>query len=771
MDLKKCVQPRFVIGLTYAEPSYPSTVEDLITNMDGAKVKSLTEQLQQLEKNYANGGDGYEEAVKEIKSSFPVARFNVQYFTGEGNTARNAVPSGLAMLDIDVKPEDEFDTDVWWRDYEGQQEIFKQHHIYLIHKSIRGHGLHVVFELNEGESIAEGQQRIGELLGVSQYVDPSCKDISRASFIPVLDYVLYIDEEGLEFQSEEEAEKWAKAEVTSTQKYAPQWNTISTKSSAGEEFDGVPTHLIIEKLVEMCGGTPTVGLRHNTYKEVAVHARYTCNLDPTRLYNIMPDWAGWAPEERKELCEWACSNAENISSTDKLREAIRAVKADITQSEGDDVWDETESCEPYPMPEGFPPLPEPWKMIVERLPEKYKTPTILAFHALYGTLATGYRMKDDGTETGFNFGYVLEGGPSSGKSTIFKVFRMILQPLEEQSEEARRKKREYNEIKQKTKNQQQQCSKPKTVSRKTPVDITTAQFIDKSEMTKEQGYPHLYTIEDELETVVMAEKQWKFYKVILRKAFDNGEVSQERVSVDAITAESPVHLNYLFAGTPGVVSRFYDKKEIEDGLSSRAIITNVYREKYKPVMPEWSEEEKEQIYKFSTELMKQSGMIYCPWLDKAIEEWERKNGNRPFSNFEYGSQYLSRAAKNARRAGYLWAVIAGIAKDSKEAPITGSKEEQDNINYMLWMADSIYAQHEARFYDVVKDLEKSVKVYHVTPYKSEILNELPEKFTKDDVERLRAKYPSNRPIRKTIDDWKRGNKITPIEGGYYQKTR
>jgi hypothetical protein len=70
--------------------------------------------------------------------------------------------------------------------------------ILLVYVSARGEGLKIVFKARqEWSNLICQQYEMAQLLGILDYVDDSCKDSSRLSYLTCEDDVLYIDSKEL----------------------------------------------------------------------------------------------------------------------------------------------------------------------------------------------------------------------------------------------------------------------------------------------------------------------------------------------------------------------------------------------------------------------------------------------------------------------------------------------------------------------------------------------------------------------------------------------
>lgn len=183
------------------------SLADLYAMMRSERTQEICDKLVLLEKEYPDKGADYEREKGNLKRLLHVALFSVQDLKGDGTRKNeNAVMSGNAIIDVD----DEENPRAL---YESFADKLAENKVWLVHKSVSNHGLRIVFELEEGEMIAQGQARVAKALGIKQY--DHLGDAVRGSFVPPYNYVYYINESGLRFKSQEEADFWANQDMKS----------------------------------------------------------------------------------------------------------------------------------------------------------------------------------------------------------------------------------------------------------------------------------------------------------------------------------------------------------------------------------------------------------------------------------------------------------------------------------------------------------------------------------------------------------------------------
>ena len=181
----------------------PITPNDLQVLMQSPFVQEICDKIVLL--------DGKEpEEMSRLKQQLPVVYFHTQSFKHHQRKSANAVPSGLVMLDIDRVDDPQAFADQWIGLCDMSEPLpryLKLNRIALIAKTPSNHGIRIVGEMLEGETIVQAQQRLADLFEVKQY-DAVTKDLARASFVMPWSYVYYFDEDILQFADQTTAQKW-----------------------------------------------------------------------------------------------------------------------------------------------------------------------------------------------------------------------------------------------------------------------------------------------------------------------------------------------------------------------------------------------------------------------------------------------------------------------------------------------------------------------------------------------------------------------------------
>ena len=187
--------------------------------MQDPRVQHICDQIKLL--------DGQDpEELARLKRQLPIITPHACRFTGDGSRkSANAVPSGLVMLDIDHidDPRDIFSCNIFPKlqntsPSRGRELIaaevvenkvvevvdLNNPRIHFVAITPSGHGLRIIAERQENESLIAAQTRLANLCGFAEY-DAVTHDLARASYLMPWSYVLYCEPSGLNFRDEAHA--------------------------------------------------------------------------------------------------------------------------------------------------------------------------------------------------------------------------------------------------------------------------------------------------------------------------------------------------------------------------------------------------------------------------------------------------------------------------------------------------------------------------------------------------------------------------------------
>ena len=181
MNTRICYQQ----SVTSGQPM-PLTKEIWDQLIDSPEVTNICNRIAALDP----AAEDYNDRKQALKRRLPIIIPHAQSFKNGKRISADAVPSGLAMLDVDhvENPRD------WFASLDTQ--VLSDNRIYLVAITASGQGLRLIGERLETESIKAAQLRIATALGIKEY-DAVTKDLARASYVVPRSYILWIYEEGL----------------------------------------------------------------------------------------------------------------------------------------------------------------------------------------------------------------------------------------------------------------------------------------------------------------------------------------------------------------------------------------------------------------------------------------------------------------------------------------------------------------------------------------------------------------------------------------------
>lgn len=538
---------------------------------------------------------------QDIKARMlPVITWQASY-VGDRRSNRNAIPSGLYMLDIDHCEEQM--RDIISKAKRMQEEL----DIVYIGRSVSGSGVRIVAECQPKlSSIRECQEWLSAMLGVEY--DPACKDWARASYLVPDEYIHYFDakiferepkcvyvnseavQQGVEMNQEfekavEEAEKKAK----------PIEEPSRHQESDALCFRGIPYSEIIAQYWQMNGGVPEEGYRNTALYKLAFALRYICDFNEERVRKVIPP-LGLPESEIIQLVHNACVAPRGGEMPRTLKESIEMLQQlklfDEQSSEAEDMPEVEQFADVFTTDE-VPELPPIFKEWYDIAPDDFKLAVVLTMLPFLGTLGSKLRARYfNGEVHSPSFICCVEAPQANGKSFVRRLDNGILADLKEHDKEEREKERAWKEARKAERDARVKLSKqevaemmadkPESMIRYVAPTISITELLRK--MVNAKGL-HVIAVSEEIDTVYKAMKRgFSDFSDLLRKAFDNAEHGQDYASDASWSGIVQLFFNTVYCGTPKAVRKFFP--DVEDGMISRVIFVTFPDQAYKPV-PAW----------------------------------------------------------------------------------------------------------------------------------------------------------------------------------------
>jgi len=691
------------------------------------------------------------EELARLKRQLPCITPHAQRFTNNRRNSANAIPSGLVMLDIDHidNPRQ------LWNTLSIAPELNSG--IRLAHITPSGHGLRIIAERQKGESIEAAQQRLAHTLGITTF-DIAPKDLARASYLVPTSYILYIDEDALEFPSDEEAEKTASVMRDTIPLALPPHNPEQRSGLDSQEFPdtykGIPYKTIVEQLMTVLGGKPVVGERNTYFYSMVRYIRYICDFHEAFILSVLPD-LGLPLDERKGIIARAVCTARSSGIPDELKRAIVLAE----KAEDKDLKDDNRITLPEPPLPTV--LPKVLDTICQSIPEPFRPAMVIASLPILGALATEVRFDYlDHQQHSFSFFSMITGPAATGKSFIRQPVNLLLSPIDEQDDIERAKAEEYKMAIRASKNKKEQPEDPRACPRNNGINISIAKLLQLMDYSNGK---HLIGVGEEIDTLLKSERagSWSQKSDIYRLAFDNAKYGQMYMSDNSYNYNGPVFYNLLLTGTPNGMYRFFH--DVEDGLVTRVAFASLPDMRFTS-MPEflpYSKRDKAYIITTAKWLMEQHSHVTCKQVDKAISEWLEQKRLEALESASTAMDTLRRrAAVMGFRAGYLAYVLNHYVYRKHIA------------KFALWVADYVLQQQMLlfgdKFEDVAtrmdEDMNKKGCVQLLFP-------QLPETFTRNELMRLRADNNQSTNVRVILCRWAKQALIVKNPDGSYTKQK
>lgn len=742
--------PRFCVqektNVSTAIPCSPQKFNELL---DSEYVKNICARIIQTEDN---------EQRSLLKRQLPGFCWHAQRFEQNKRKASGAVPSGLAMLDVDHVDDPSAWFDSW---YKAEYDTWlKEHRVALIAVTPSTHGIRIVAEIKPGETIPAAQARIAHDFNIENY-DAVTKDLSRLSFITPRNYILYKDENVLFFKDENEANHFAQAHydnITSVPSSTETETTTPTTSLPSDSlcFKGIPYPDIVEQLMTSIGsnGGAVQGERNTVYFSLANYMRYICDFNADLLLQVLPDF-GLALEERKQAIRSALGRPRKAT----IPTVVQAAIALCEKCSDNEAKLSLEKATNMPMP----PLPKLLQIICRKLPADYQPAMVIAALPILGTLATRVRFEYlDRQMQSLSFFSCITAPAASGKSFIRKPIDLLLTPINEQDQVEREKEQAYKEALRASKNSKNQPQDPHACPRNNGVAISIAKLLQL--LTYSEG-KHLIGIGEEMDTLVKSERAgvWSQKSDIYRLAFDNAEYGQAYMSDTSFSAHIPVYYNLLMTGTPNSMKRFF--KDLENGLATRVCFAQLPDTSFTeiPVFAPYSESEREEIIRWARILDTEQGVITCPQVGKVIAQWLEQKRQLAIDADSHAADTLRRrAAVMGFRAGMLCWLLEG----HKWTKTVG--------DFAQWVAEYVFRnQMELWGEQMEKELTSNLeKTSGDRGAASSLLSLLDKEFTTGDLIKLRAKKGqsvSSASVNTLLCRWKKIGRIDKTGEGKWKR--
>ena len=344
------------------------------------------------------------------------------------------------------------------------------------------------------------------------------------------------------------------------------------------------------------------------------------------------------------------------------------------------------------IPADIPPIPG-LKQSLTGVPEQMRMPALCALLPMAAAYADDVTFRYcDGREQRLGLMSIVVGEQASGKSVCKDIIDLWRQPMDEDDEQGRRKEDEWKKKRKNRRANEKLDPEPEVLIRDVPITISCSTLLKR--LKNAQGHT-LYSFCSELDTLrkTNGAGSWSSKYDIYRLAFDHDEWGQDYNSDQAESGMVSVGYNWTILGTYGALGKCFKGENIENGLSSRIIVSEMPDSAFAP-MPTFQDRrdrDAQAILDAVGTLRAKHGYVDTPRLRKAIAQWVEDKRQQALQRIDrVMDTYRRRAAVIGMRCG----VVACL--------LSGEKETKHVIDFALMMAEYVLQEQCRLFGDVLR---------------------------------------------------------------------
>ncbi len=223
------------------------------------------------------------------------------------------------------------------------------------------------------------------------------------------------------------------------------------------------------------------------------------------------------------------------------------------------------------------------KQSLTGVPEQMRMPALCALLPMAAAYADDVTFRYcDGREQRLGLMSIVVGEQASGKSVCKDIIDLWRQPMDEDDEQGRRKEDEWKKKRKNRRANEKLDPEPEVLIRDVPITISCSTLLKR--LKNAQGHT-LYSFCSELDTLrkTNGAGSWSSKYDIYRLAFDHDEWGQDYNSDQAESGMVSVGYNWTILGTYGALGKCFKGENIENGLSSRVIVSEMPDSAFAPM--------------------------------------------------------------------------------------------------------------------------------------------------------------------------------------------
>lgn len=782
--------------------------------IDSASVAALCSAIvaarQQMEQGEMNAKD-YDALKNAKKRALPSFIFGGHSATGKRKN-EDMQSSGLALMDIDHmygSPQELYKGMIKGREAELG--------IVAVHMSPSGQGMHIVYELTGGETRAEANERIFSELGLDkderlpEGYDKGVKDIARCSFAVPRDYFLYIDYDKLFKRTDNMTEnfKTLNKEVMNKTEEKSMINEVKETCKVNEmnDVDSVHDHgegsiikekpesgkaivkpaaiqddMTLEQALRIfdraCSeiskmdpkGIDAEGHRHNNLLAIlstgicktvpqeqmvkVVAERMPSYAEEADCQSLINDFYGKYLEANRQLSWQLAKIRAGVLSHTSQAAANDADEDDVDDGEW---WGKQQELAPAITPL----LPRALADTLFDVPDGNKMAVLCAVLPAAGAYASKVSAEyNDGATHKLGLMAAIVGDFASGKSLCTRRIKPWIKKMEEYTDIAFKKTNEYKEHQNTRRANDKGMKRPHDLALLIPFNSSQAEILRRLK-DAEAVDRTLFSYTSEISEVINSHQKgaWAQMGTAWKKGYDADKWGVSYAGSESQSIITTVRYNWTITGTRRKINEFFSNDEVEDGLVSRVIFSEVPSTFDLPAaVHELPEENVKHIEDAVETLWDANGLIELPRTREALRKWLVEKLAKAK---EHNDVVIKGFAMRSGSTGFRIAMIAHL--------LTG--EESDNVvDFGVLMAEYVFRGLMHFFW----------RGYHATqgqelmPHKrmgkrKQLLAQLPPTFTSADI-RNASPDITDTNLRTTVSSWVTTNKVKKIDNETWRKT-
>ena len=718
-----------------------------------------------------------------LKKELPAVTWVASY-GGKTRAAKNAIPSGLYMVDIDKIPNPE----EVWRKIESKG--IEQLGIVAAHKTPSTRGLRVVLKNREGlETVVANQEWFYAQFPEIEF-DRKIKDMARGSYLVPESYFYYLDKNMFEEECRVYIKEGGESSASASEAPTSDTKDLGTYKRSKEEevkwfrvlqsqslfenknkvyetadlmYRGKDLRDIVLAWFAQRGGVPKEGDRNQGIFECACDLRYITDFDAEKMLACMP--AILDKSEVRKAISQALSRDRLTTMPTRMRNVLKGLTAQKKEEEIEEkktsIYDILKK-ESYILPTGQ--LPPIFKQFVDVAPQDFKKAAIVALLPMLGTLGSRLRARYiDGVVQSPSFQAEIEAPMASGKSFAVRLDEFVMEELRKQDIEFRKKEQEYDRKVQAAINKKEQPEVETYPVRMINPTTSVPAVLDRQ---ANAGPVHLYSFTDEIKVVIDAMQRGSFghLQALMRNAFDNQYFGQDYKGNKSTNVMVKIYFNTLHCGTPAEYKKFYDNSE--DGTISRVIFAELPDQSFKD-LPRWNWEKFDSKY---AELVRKN-------VRKLSEVTIKDDEIQPeyeLRNFDFMSEWAKRWLKR----------MQAIAKQENNRSLDTFRRRAAVVGFraamIAWFLygknDKTNRERTVAFAEMIAEqmLVSLLHRYRVSEvsnviYFKNVWNRLEDEFTTDDLDEIREDCGAKSPAKVIVNKWKEQNLVEKTGSNRYKK--